>query len=244
MDPLGEAVEQGGGKFLVGEDTDPLAEGEIGGQDRAAALMAVGQEIEEQLAAIPAKGHEPQFVDDQQFGVMKPALEPAQFVAITGLRQLAHQIGGPDEGHGGAPAGRLDPQADGQMRLAGADRADDHDVFGLFHELAGGQIQDLLPADALQGVPVELLERLEVGEARLAQQPLGGMLVAGADFHIQQFHEVVFVAPTAVLGASRHRPVFTGQGGRLQLPAVLTDDGLDHVGMRCVVHATPSSNTL
>ena len=52
-----EAVEQRRGEFLVAEDLHPLAEGEVGG-DRAP-LVAVGEEVEQQLAAGASKGTKP-----------------------------------------------------------------------------------------------------------------------------------------------------------------------------------------
>ena len=63
---MAEAVEQGRGEVLIAEYLDPLAEGEVGGHQGGAALIAVGEQVEEQLAAGPVEGNEPQFVDDQQ----------------------------------------------------------------------------------------------------------------------------------------------------------------------------------
>ena len=61
-----EAVEQRRGEFLVAEDLHPLAEGEVGGDDRRAPLVAVGEEVEDQLTAGALEGHEAELVDDQQ----------------------------------------------------------------------------------------------------------------------------------------------------------------------------------
>lgn len=45
-----QAIEQGGRQLLVaGKDGDPFGEGEIRGDDRRAALIAVGEQIEEEL---------------------------------------------------------------------------------------------------------------------------------------------------------------------------------------------------
>lgn len=47
-----ETIEERGGELLVaGKHRDPLGEGEIGRHDGGAAFVAVGDEIEEQLAA-------------------------------------------------------------------------------------------------------------------------------------------------------------------------------------------------
>ncbi len=56
---VGEAVEQGRGELLVAEYADPFGEGEVGGDDGRAALVAVGEDVEEQLAAGAVEGTKP-----------------------------------------------------------------------------------------------------------------------------------------------------------------------------------------
>lgn len=63
---MAEAVEQRGGQHLVAEDLDPLRESQFGIDDRGAAFVAVGEQVEEQLTAGPLEGHEAEFVGDQQ----------------------------------------------------------------------------------------------------------------------------------------------------------------------------------
>ena len=50
---------------LSAKTLHPLAEGEVGGDDRRAPLVAVGEEVQEQLAAAALEGHEAERVDDQ-----------------------------------------------------------------------------------------------------------------------------------------------------------------------------------
>ena len=59
-----EPIEQCGGELLVaGKHGDPLGEGEIGGDDGGATLVAVGDQIEEQLAADAVEGYEAQLIE-------------------------------------------------------------------------------------------------------------------------------------------------------------------------------------
>ncbi len=61
---MGEPIEERGGQLLVAsEDGDPLGEGEIGRHDGGAAFIAVGDQIEEQLAADAIEGDEAELVD-------------------------------------------------------------------------------------------------------------------------------------------------------------------------------------
>jgi hypothetical protein len=61
---VSEPVEQRGSELLVApEDFDPFGEGEVGSDDHAASLVALGQQVEEQLAAGAVEGHEAQLVE-------------------------------------------------------------------------------------------------------------------------------------------------------------------------------------
>ena len=56
---MSEAVEQRRGEFLVAEDLHSLAEREVGRDGRRALLVAVGEEVEQQLAAGALEGTKP-----------------------------------------------------------------------------------------------------------------------------------------------------------------------------------------
>lgn len=53
---VAEAIEESGREFLVAEDLDLLAEGQVGGDEGGAALVALGHEVEEQFAVGAVKG--------------------------------------------------------------------------------------------------------------------------------------------------------------------------------------------
>jgi len=57
---MGQAVEECGGQFLVAsEDRDPFRKREIRRDDGRPAVVPIGDEIEEQLAADGSKGTKP-----------------------------------------------------------------------------------------------------------------------------------------------------------------------------------------
>ena len=58
-----QPVEQSGGELLIAEDLDPFAECQIGRDERRTALVAIGQQIEEQFTALSLEWHETQFVE-------------------------------------------------------------------------------------------------------------------------------------------------------------------------------------
>src|SRR6202011_3113700 len=71
---LGQAVEQRRGELLVSaENARPLAEGEIGGDEHAAASVSGSEHVEQELTALAVKGHEANLVDDEQVDALEAA---------------------------------------------------------------------------------------------------------------------------------------------------------------------------
>ena len=85
------------------------------------------------------------------------------------------------------------------MGLAGAGRAEQHDVAGLGEERAGGERGDLL-ADGGLVVPVEVVEGLAGREPGPADALRGAGRVAGRDLAFEHGGEVVLMGPAGVAG--------------------------------------------
>ena len=152
-----------------------------------------------------SKGHEAELVDDQQRDPQVALVQPRERELVARLDEFANEVGGAHEGDAVAAAGSLDAERDREVRLAGADRPGDDDVLGALDVFAGGELGELRPLDALQRVPVELLEGLEVGEPRLAQQACDRAIAAGQHLCLEQLHEELLVVPAVVRGLAHQR---------------------------------------
>ena len=142
-----EAIEQRGRELLVaGEDGDPLGKGEVRRDDRRAALVAIREQIEEQLAAGPVKRDEAELVDDQDIDEQEPALQAPELARVAGFEQQADEIGGPREEHAAFDLRRFEAERDRQVRLAGADRAGEDQILGAADPVAAGERVDLRAA--------------------------------------------------------------------------------------------------
>ena len=139
VDVVGEPVQQSAGEPLGAEDLGPFVEGQVAGDERRVAFVALADGLEEQLGAGLRQRHVAQLIDDQQFVGGDLLLEPEQSLFVSGLDQFADQCGGGDEADAmPALAGR---QAERQrdVRLAGAAVAQQQDVFLARQELAACQ---------------------------------------------------------------------------------------------------------
>ena len=132
-----------------------------------------------------------------------------------------------------------DAERDREVRLAGADRPGDHDVLGALDILAGRELGELRARDALQGIPVELLEGLEVREPRLAQQTRYGAVAAGEHLALEQLQQELLVVPAVVGRLAYELGVVAAHRGHLQLPAVRLDDGR----ARRLAHGTAATSS-
>jgi hypothetical protein len=120
---VSESIEKRGGELLVaGEDGDPFGKRQIRGDDDASSLVALCDEVEEQLATGAIEGHESYLVDDQEFDVLKPSMQTRELTLVARFDERADEIGGPREQDSSSPARRLDSERDREVRLARADR--------------------------------------------------------------------------------------------------------------------------
>ena len=93
VDVVGQAVEYCAGQALRAEDLGPLVEGQVRGNDDRAALVALGDDLEEQLCAGFAERNEAQLVDDQQIIPGKALLQALEATLVGCLDEFMDQSG-------------------------------------------------------------------------------------------------------------------------------------------------------
>src|SRR3954452_22951892 len=74
VDVVGQSVEQRTGQPLGPEHAGPLVERQIAGDDGGAALVALAEDLEQELGAGRRKGYIAEFIDDQQLVTCQLAL--------------------------------------------------------------------------------------------------------------------------------------------------------------------------
>jgi len=123
VDVVGQPVEDGAGEALGAEDLGPFVEGQVRGGDDGAALVALRDDLEEERGACLGERHEAQFVDDEQVLAGEGLLKALQTAFIDCFDKFV------DEGRGGREPDRQalltgrQPEAEGNVGLAGAARA-------------------------------------------------------------------------------------------------------------------------
>src|SRR5271170_2030742 len=75
------------GQPLGPEHAGPLVEWQIAGDDGGAALIALAEDLEQELGAGRRKGYIAEFIDDQQLVTGQLALQAEQSLLVPGLDQ-------------------------------------------------------------------------------------------------------------------------------------------------------------
>jgi hypothetical protein len=126
-----EAVKQGGSElFIAGKHRHPFGKCEIRGDDCRPALVAIGDQVEEQLTADTVEGHEAQFVDDEDVDAQEPLLQPRELAPIPRFEQLTDEIGRAREEYAPFLLGRFDAERDREMRFPFANWAGEDQILG------------------------------------------------------------------------------------------------------------------
>src|SRR6516165_903189 len=137
---MSEPVEQRGGHLGIAEHAGPLSEGEVGGDDDGGALVKPTDEVEQKLAAGLCERQVAQLVENDEVHAGQMFGEPA-LSAVAGLGlETIDEVDDIVEASSGAIADTASRDGDGQMGLAGARSADEHDVALLGDEAAAGEI--------------------------------------------------------------------------------------------------------
>ena len=132
---------------VASEGLIPRPEGQVGSQDGRALLVALGDDLEEQVGLLARQGQAADLVDDQELVDADGAVQrllPAAPLALPGLERH-HQIGRGGEAHLVAVLRRQIAERDRQMRLADAAGTEEDDVLGTLAKGQPGELMDLRP---------------------------------------------------------------------------------------------------
>lgn len=121
MGMVNQPVHQRRRQSVIAKDGVPLAEFEVGGDDEAFLLVAVGDDLKQQLGGILVQRNEPNLVDHNQFRALQGVQKAMQGALLVLLQQQVGKLRGGKEA--GAFA-RLTGAESNHRREMGLSRAD------------------------------------------------------------------------------------------------------------------------
>ena len=204
-------VEDGGGDHGIPEELLPVGEALVGGDDRGAALVAVRDELEEQVGLAAVDGQIPDLVDHHQ--------RRGQIGLVVGLTlaQLADQ--GVHRGEVDLEAVRagLDGERDRQMRLTHTGRPQEDDVLLLGDEVHVEERHDLFLVQLGMEAEVVLVDALGGGKTGGLHGGLEAALLFDGDLLLQQLIQERQVR--ALVGLGLLGDVLQDLGGAVEVQA-------------------------
>jgi len=163
MNVMREAVEERAGEPLRAEYARPLVERQIARDQRAASLVALAEDLEQQLGPSRRKRHVAEFIDDQQPVASELTLEPQEPFLVTRLEQFVDESRRRDE-------------ADRQALLAGRQSEPERDVALARPAVADGD-DVLAPLDVVRAR--QLQHHILFNDGRARKSKLSRLLTVG-----------------------------------------------------------------
>ena len=198
-----EAVQDRGGHDIISEDLAPLLEGLVRCNDDGALLVALGDELEEELGCLASEREIAEFIDDEEVGTAQLIEESRQAARDLGSRQLGGELLGGVEQHPFACLGRLQTQGDRQVGLAHTGCADQEDVLGSRKKLQCCQFADQFLIDLGLKAEVKFFQALDLRESCQLDAPVDGPFDLGEHLLLQEPQEVVLVTQLGLGGVLR-----------------------------------------
>lgn len=153
-----EAVEDGAGRRHVGEEFAPVLQRAVAGHDGGAVFVTAHDHFQQILPRGLGQGFEAHVVDDDQVGLEVAAQGFVLLFEGFGFEEVADQVEDRAVEHFLALLDGFVAQRLGQMGFADAGWAEEQQVLPLAQILAGGQFEELRPADGGVELPVEVFQ--------------------------------------------------------------------------------------
>ncbi len=141
MNVMREAVEERAGEPLRAEYARPLVERQIARDQRAASLVALAEDLEQQLGPSRRKRHVAEFIDDQQPVASELTLEPQEPFLVTRLEQFVDESRRRDEADRQALLAGRQSEPERDVALARPAVADGDDVLAPLDVVRARQLQ-------------------------------------------------------------------------------------------------------
>src|SRR6202049_3129257 len=201
-----DAVEDGGGQgAVVVEDLRPVFVSAVGGDHHRCTLVALADDLEQQVCAVLVDRKVTELIDNQHGG-LQVAVELALEAAGGRCRcQGVDNVDGRGEEHRVSMQAGGVAKSDRQVRLAEADVAYQDDVGLGCDEGQTEQVLDLRAVDLFGPTPLEVIEGFDHGEARVPDPPLDAAVLAHRGLALNQLLQIIQVRALLLGG-------FGGQG--------------------------------
>ena len=173
-----ESVEDGVAEGGIADDVVPVLDGDLAGEQRAAAGVAVVEDLEEVVPSLSRERGEPPVVEDEEPGPGEPLDDLGIRSVAPGEGEFVEKAGDAVVARGDAGAAGLVAERARDVRLSRARGPADQHRLAVPDPLAGGEVQDEGAVETSRRLEVDVLDgRVEV-EPGMALEALVAALLA------------------------------------------------------------------
>ena len=183
---MDEAVDESGGPDFVAENSTPLLEPFVGGQDRGGALVATVDELEEEHSPALTDGQVADLVHYQERGIGQGLEAMGQAAGCLGFLERRDEVDERSVVHPPATLGRSDSEADGEVCLPDAGWPEEHHVLLTLQEPEFMKAIDLFALDGRLEREVEVFQSFDNGKPRRPHGSLEPAVVTERDLSSEE----------------------------------------------------------
>ena len=238
----GHPVDDGRDQSGIGDHLAPFGERQVRADGDRCLLLALGQDLEQQLGPSGVELDITELVDQEQVESSIAGDQSGQSAFVLGFDQFVDQSGAGDVAHPLAQLARGQTHADQEMALAGPRVAQQDDRLAPFEIAARGQQRDGLGVDPRIGRHVEVSQTLDARKAGLGDPSAPAALGPFVDFGGQHVGQIAEMADPVALGRFSQAGRFGPDDREPQLPGG-RPDGSHGGGVGDLGHELASSSS-
>jgi len=214
---LSEAIEAGVGDDRVVEESKPVGDGTVAGEDDGFFGISFIDDVVEALTGKGVEGSESEVVEHEQIDLDEFFEEVEKLLGLIGEFELVPQFGCFEEEGGVVSSTGFMGERFGQMGFTGSGGADEEDAVSAGEIVAAGELADMGGGDGGIEEEVEGFEGLVVvGEAGLHEQSLEFALQASFLFVGKEQGEEFAVGEVVLLGFEQPQFEALAYGGEFE----------------------------
>ena len=212
-----EPVQDGVGECRVSHDPVPVLDGELAGDQRGPAAVAVLEDFEEVTTLGVRERSEAEVIENEELGLGEAVEELGVGPIGAGERELAQQAREAVVAGREALATRAVAERAGQVALAGARCAGDEDALVIADPLTAGEPQHERALQTAGRPEVDVFDRGREVELGYLQEPREAPVVTDRDLPLEQEGQAVLEGEALDVGHSELLLEGVGHAGEAQL---------------------------
>src|SRR5579859_5777379 len=215
-----EAVKPDAGGDVVAEHGAEVFDGSVAGQDGGAGFVTAAEDLEQVFGRSRRQSAQAEVLEDEQVDAAQARDHLLTSAGGGGLGKILGEVESGAGEHGVAGLDGADADADTDVRLTRPGRTKDQRAVALTDEAQGGEVEDELLGHPGIEAPVEIIERLGLGQPSLLHATLKKQVTSTAELVFDQELEELDIGEVVVDGllvAHRQRLHETGETDLTQL---------------------------